>query len=130
MVSPSLLASLLTHHQSYSGLTLSFVASTVYSHIGGQCLPGVLGQGRINPLVNGLIVGVIPTALDVLFLTLTVVMVLKMNALSDSHPSLPIVRVVLDFDLRLKLINLDRSPKMRALLSHEILYVNQWEICA
>ena len=107
MVSPSLLASLLTHHQSSSGLTLSFVAVTVYSHIGGQCLPGVLHLGRISPLVNGLIVGVLPTALDILLLTLTVVKVLKMNALSESHPSLPIVRVVLDFELWLKPINLD-----------------------
>ena len=102
MVSTCLIASLLTHHQSSSGLTPLFVASTVYSHIGGQCLPGILHPGKINPLVNGLIVGVLPTALDILLLTLTVVKVLKTNALSESHPSLPIVRVVLDFDLWLK----------------------------
>ena len=130
MVPPSLLASLLTHHQSSSGLTLSFIARIAYSHIGGLCLPGILHLGRVDILVNGLFSGVLPTALDILLLTLTVVKVLKMNALSESHPSFSIVRVVLDFDLWLKLINLVRSPKMRALLSHEILYVNQWEICA
>ena len=55
----------------------------------------------------GLIVGVVPTAFDVFLLILIIIKVLNMKALSDSHPSSPIVCVVLDFDFWLKLINLD-----------------------
>ena len=90
-------------HLGSSGLTSSFVANMTYSHIGRQCLPGKSGNiGGPGPMVS-IIYAAIPTAVNLLLLTLTLVKAIKTTALSHSHPSSPIVCAVLNFDLWLRL---------------------------
>ena len=93
---------MLARHQGSSSLTLPHVANMGYSHIGRQCLP--TSAGKLETLTVPILATLTPTSLDLFLLILTIVKAVKSSALSESHPSSPIVCVVLDFDLWLKLI--------------------------
>ena len=85
-----------------SSLTLSYVAYMEYSHIGRQCLPR--SGGKIENPAAAILGGVAPTVLDLFLLTFTVLKAVRSSALSESHSSSPIVCVMRDFYLWLKLI--------------------------
>jgi hypothetical protein len=80
-----------------------------YSTLGSQCLPGE--TAKMNSVAPSYLAVVAPTILDLVLLVLTIVKAFKV---SESYPSSPIVRVVLDFGLSLKPIYIHQDARVVA----------------
>jgi hypothetical protein len=106
------LASEWIYHQGSWRLISSNAAHMAYSPLGGQCLPGFTSRVSTSPTTY--LPALAPTILDLYLLVLTIVKAFKSAALSKSHPSSPIVCIVLDFGLSLKLIYIHQDARIVA----------------
>jgi hypothetical protein len=92
----------------------------MYSHMVDQCLQPTIKQ--LHATITSILVLAAPTVLDLFLLTATMIKTFRIAVVSESHPSSPIVRVVLDSFCRWFQVEISQ---MRALLRDELMYVKQ-----
>ena len=97
-----LVARELLYHQVLSRLISSNAVGAKYSLISSQCLQE--SGARFHSSGPSILAVITPTTLDLYLLVLTIVKASRSDVLSKSHPSSPIVCVVLDFGFSLETI--------------------------